>query len=812
LRIHKLKPKQKEYKMNNLCYGRKWIAEENKNHKLNLNAVIEEAMADKSIMDYREERNRALGVPETDMCYAFVGLTEQAIEQYLSELKKRNLPWITPIYKLGSRTVAAIIVSTYLDFVFVDGSLPKIQSIIKHMRVNLELASTFHQSRQDHSGAWVIASRSLGKNWTRRQMQEFIKTHSTSSDCRIPKKEGETLCLHLIEVLIRVGLCVERHSYDNKGNRTTWLMPADSIVDNLNSVHEELMSMAKIIYAPMIVPPVRHTLTECGGTHSPHLRKGIVSSSYLYFQDENYKTKYSGSEPSEECVNALNKLMATEWCVNERVYTIMKDLFENNTRVGNLPPFEPDPKLFSDTNTEESVRITLWKDWFRRINDTVRMHLRLKIAADMIGHGYFYHGWTFDFRGRAYALSDLLSPQSGDHDKSLLMFANPMKQTTRGSYWLKIHVANLFDQDKLPFAKRIEWVDNNMSMLRSINEDPYANIRLWADDKPKKNQSFQRLAAVFELFRTDGMTQLPVGMDGSCNGIQHWAAIARDPVIGSMVNLLPAQKPGDAYSVVAEEVTTSMAEQVGIDDWATIMMSYWDGKISRGVVKRAVMTDPYGVTKRGIVDGLVNDGNLLFIDVKQRHKAANYLADHIIKAMDHLLKIPNAGKLWLKSVTDIAAEMGKHLAWKTPTGFLVRHRYYPLVTRSVDIYTLVKRRQVLFAEFDKYAVHPRRAKNGISPNVIHSFDASHMVKTINRMSECGVEDYAFIHDSYGCHAPMVDTMRSITQEEFVKLHGTNLLEDLKIQFEEYLGVELPDVPKTGTLDITKVLESEYFFH
>jgi DNA-directed RNA polymerase len=797
--------------MTNLCYGKKWEADQNKNHKLNLNAVIEEAMADKSILDYCEERNRALGVPETDLCYALVGLTEEAIEQYLSELKKRNLPWISPIYRLGSRTVAAIIVSTYLDFVFVDGSLPKIQSIVKHMRINLELASSFHQTRHDNSGAWVLASRSLGKRWTRRQMQEFIKTHSCNVDCRIPKKDGEILCLHLIDVLVRVGLCEEKHSFDNKGNRTTWMMPTEMVVKNLNTVHEELMSMAKIIYAPMIVPPVRHTLTECGGTHSPHLRKGIVSSSYLYFQDENYKTKYSGSEPSEMCVTALNKLMATEWCVNERVFTVMKDLFENNTRVGNLPPFEPDPKLFTDDN-EETIRVTLWKEWFKRINDTVRMHLRLKIAQDMVGHGYFYHGWTFDFRGRAYALSDLLSPQSGDHDKSLLLFANPMKQTNSGMYWLKIHVANLFDQDKLPFDDRIAWVDSNMSMLKSINDDPYGTIRLWADDKPKKNQSFQRLASVFELFRTDGMTQLPIGMDGSCNGIQHWAAIARDPVIGAMVNLTPSNKPGDAYSVVAAVVTQSMNERVGQDDWATILMEYWGHKIGRGVVKRAVMTDPYGVTKRGIVDGLVHDGNMMFIDIKERHKAANYLADHIIKAMNKLLKIPNAGKLWLKEVTDIAAEMGKHLAWTTPTGFLVRHRYYPMLTRTVDIYTLAKRRQVLFAEFDRFAVHPRRAKNGISPNVIHSFDAAHMVQTITKMAALGIEDFSFIHDSYGCHAPMVNTMRSITQEEFVKLHSGNLLEDLKKQFEEYLGVELPDVPETGALDINQVLESRYFFH
>ena len=60
-----------------------------------------------------------------------------------------------------------------------------------------------------------------------------------------------------------------------------------------------------------------------------------------------------------------------------------------------------------------------------------------------------------------------------------------MKQTERGLYWIKVHVANLFDQDKLSFDERVKWVDDNMAMLQRINDDPYDN-REWVSDKKKK--------------------------------------------------------------------------------------------------------------------------------------------------------------------------------------------------------------------------------------------------------------------------------------------------------------------------------------
>ena len=70
---------------------------------------------------------------------------------------------------------------------------------------------------------------------------------------------------------------------------------------------------------------------------------------------------------------------------------------------------------------------------------------------------------------------------------------------------------------------------------------------------------------------------------------------------------------------------------------------------------------------------------------------------------------------------------------------------------------------------------------------------------------------SMIHDSYGCHAPLVASMRQVIREEFYKMHSNDLLKNLQLELQEQLGVQLPDPPERGDLDIGLVLTSDYFF-
>ena len=80
---------------------------------------------------------------------------------------------------------------------------------------------------------------------------------------------------------------------------------------------------------------------------------------------------------------------------------------------------------------------------------------------------------------------------------------------------------------------------------------------------------------------------LPVHQDGTCNGLQHYAALGGDDRGAMQVNLGVTDKPSDVYTHVAEMVEKLLKEEIanGSDDKYAKLLS---GKISRKVVKQTV--------------------------------------------------------------------------------------------------------------------------------------------------------------------------------------------------------------------------------
>lgn len=86
-----------------------------------------------------------------------------------------------------------------------------------------------------------------------------------------------------------------------------------------------------------------------------------------------------------------------------------------------------------------------------------------------------------------------------------------------------------------------------------------------------------------------------------------------------------------------------------------------------------------------------------------------------------------------------------------------------------------------------------------------------MWSVISSLLKVGVYELSFVHDSYGTYATEIDTLRTLTTQEFYEMHKHNQLELLKINLEGLLKVQLPDLPPTGDLDIALVKQSPYFF-
>ena len=83
--------------------------------------------------------------------------------------------------------------------------------------------------------------------------------------------------------------------------------------------------------------------------------------------------------------------------------------------------------------------------------------------------------------------------------------------------------------------------------------------------------------------------------DGSCNGLQHYAALGRDLNGAKSVNLFPSDRPQDVYSSVLEIVE----EQRKIDEKSNEIAKVLSGFITRKVIKQTVMTTVYNVTFYG---------------------------------------------------------------------------------------------------------------------------------------------------------------------------------------------------------------------
>jgi DNA-directed RNA polymerase len=197
---------------------------------------------------------------------------------------------------------------------------------------------------------------------------------------------------------------------------------------------------------------------------------------------------------------------------------------------------------------------------------------------------------------------------------------------------------------------------------------------------------------------------------------------------------------------------------------------------------------------------------------KQGWQAAQYMAGLIWDAVQSVVVKAAEAMQWLQSVAQIVSKEALPINWTTPTGLLVQQAYKLRKMKDIEVtFQKVRIRPKIDEGCDK--LDSRKQANGISPNWVHSLDASHMMRTICASKLAGVEAFSFIHDSYGTHAGNTAFLAETLREEFVKMYSGCVLstfrEDLQAMLPE--GIELPPVPLKGSLDLEQVRESAFFF-
>ncbi len=796
---------------------------------------FEDDMLAGGIARYWKEYQRAPdeGLPEQQLLDSVVIHLAPYYQEWIDSVcsNERMPDWVTPLLAIGPAKMADLTVrclmrewlkssmfgEQFIGYMNEAYPLPTAQRLANAISEEVLAIIAYQQSKEAFKDDWKRQSKFI-KSWTPKRCRAFSK--KVGGVLELSLKKRQDFGHHMVRIAEKSGVIItleQRHRSGRIWNRKLFVSFNPEILEEIHKKHKFLESCS-LLYRPMVVPPVPHTMERSGGYLFPFARKEMVQK-YSSNYDENFVKPQHYSTPSTKVITGLNAMMETEWAVNTKVLDVMTNLFEGNTRLANLPAQSFDAFDYShpypEKGTKEekakwcSAREEMWGSWFKEEQARARMLVRLTLAKKLSKFKAFWHTWTCDFRGRGYTVCELLSPQGSDFDKALAYFAEARTQTERGLYWLKVHVANLFDYDKVSFDERVQWVDENMQMFERINQDPYENLE-WVSDKVKKNPSFQRLAAVFDLCRKDGLTQVPVQMDGACNGSQHWSAIMRDETIGLLTNVLPSNEPQDLYQYIADKTTEYCKDKSEEVDWYGEFLEYWNNSIERGVTKRPTMCDSYGLTFYGIQKYVKLEGHLDWIPKEKQGGAITELARAIQAGLAQSLILPNEGKEYLKTVSEIASNLDKDIVYTVPSGFKVVHSYAKPVKRR-SFAALFNSKELMFSTHSSNEVDLKAVSQAISPNWIHSLDASHLFCTVYRAIEEGITQFSLVHDSYGCPAPDVDTLRRLTREEFYAMHKENQLQRFREDVEKHLGLSLPELPRRGNLDIERVLESDYLF-
>ncbi|KHN29816.1 DNA-directed RNA polymerase 3B, chloroplastic [Glycine soja] len=429
----------------------------------------------------------------------------------------------------------------------------------------------------------------------------------------------------------------------------------------------------------------------------------------------------------------------------------------------------------------------------------------------------FYYPHNLDFRGRAYPMHPHLNHLGSDLCRGLLEFAEGRPLGKSGLRWLKIHLANLYAGgiEKQSYDGRLGFIEDHIHDIFDSADHPINGNRWWltAEDP------FQCLAACINLseaLRSSSpnsfISHLPIHQDGSCNGLQHYAALGRDDLEAAAVNLVAKEKPADVYTEIAVRVYDIMRQDSNKDPDTfpnALLAKVLIDQIDRKLVKQTVMTSVYGVTYIGAREqikrrlgekGFVTDDRLLYA-------ASCYAAKVTLAALGEVFEAARGIMGWLGDCAKVIACENQAVCWTTPLGLPVVQPYC-----KTERYQIRTSLQLLALQREGSAVSVKKQRSAFPPNFVHSLDSSHMMMTALACNDAGL-CFAGVHDSFWTHPCDVEKMNQILREKFVELYNMPILENLLEGFQTtYPGLAFPPLPKRGDFDLQKVLDSPYFFN
>lgn len=749
--------------------------------------------------------------------------TITAITEFLKQEDKRGkyTRAITPIKDVDPGTLAYATVRSVLNSCGLKATTVSRAATALGLLIEAEARVTAFEKTNKHLVAmWMkdLDSRTSSPDWRRVVLVHNLNKRGDNwapwdNDTKV------RVGLALIECMITSCDAAEIHTYRHRGKTTNELRLTEAAQDWITKA-DNYRSLLSPAFLPCAIPPKAWTDTKGGGywLESAGRPLSLVKAD-RFMQPASELT---------EVMASVNLLQDTAWRVNPKVLAVLREVWDNGLDVPSLPKREADPLPAKphdiDTNPDAL------KDWklaakLVHQNNAHAMSKRIAVAytlnvATTVEHDpSIYFPYQLDFRGRVYAVPMWLNPQGPDYAKALLTFAEAKPiGTETGPGWLAIHGANTFGADKITLEERIDWVEQNEAAIRSCAADPLHDMWWTSADKPWQFLAFCFEWAAYRQHCSEGdggtfMSSLPVMVDGTCNGLQHYSAMLRDAVGGAATNLVPADKPQDIYRLVAERVMDRLRVEMEGGDNATMAAYWFNFFIDRKITKRPVMVLPYGGTQHAcaayVADAVREKGG----DVDRAH--IKYLSDMVWASIGDVVVSAREAMSWLRTLTLILTKAGISPQWRTPMGLLVTQHYLKRKAHHLNTYLFGERFRP-WIEAETNDIDPARSANGLPPNFVHSLDAAALQATVVLANGNGITAFAAIHDSYGTHAASMHTLAACLRYSFVELYEDNdPLLNLRDWAVTVLTPEdvakIPPLPAKGTLDLSLVKDSDFFF-
>lgn len=572
---------------------------------------------------------------------------------------------------------------------------------------------------------------------------------------------------------------------------------------------------------PMVHPPKPWTSPKSGGFFgdlAPFVKTLERELTDKYLSQAHIAGQLNSTY---ESLNALGKL---PWTINSDVLSSLKEVLTFSDGFLSIPapmdellkeqrPLYPQKSCFADQKRYRSA-LALYGHQMRVVNQKianlksqrVNYEMTAKIASAFDRYGDpFYYPQTLDFRGRVYPAVSILSFHGEDLVRALLCFWEARRLGKNGFNWLKYQLANLFSKNFMSMEDLIKFVEANKSNIKKSAEMPLGGERWWT----KADTPWQSLALCIEINKIwnykgkieDYPCRIPIHMDGTCNGLQHYAALGANIEAARSVNLLPSERKNDVYLTVLGLVKQRVENDCRSPESEILSLAQEVKRLlSRKVVKQTVMTTVYGVTLFGAyrqimnrLDDMFNADKSLSVLSHNRASLLLYLSRQVLNAVADLFSeakviqsflkqnayrcIAAFDKRFLKHSNDVDFLGNNHrkpMMWTSLSGFPVIQNYH---TKEIKELRTALQSITLRRTTQKSTINIRKQLNGVAPNFIHSLDAIHLLMTNLAASSHGIA-FASVHDSYWTHPSDVDLLNRLIRKEFVRLHSSDVLLNL----------------------------------